>query len=1139
LDEQASVSTINQPLETGINEDQISDNDLTSDEIKTAVPKELSPETQRIEMEIKTSTLPELAQWCRILGLSESGTRSELSRRIRQYFKIPEPGIHTNTDRKVINVESAQTSEYFKIEVTGEEYARLKGDVRLSLTDNDSIHKIKAGEILFNRTRNILTANGNVVYEKETGNIIEKFMGESITVNIDDWSSIFLDGDSERILDSDGTAYLFSGSVMAHTSEDVTILNNARITNAKNEEALWSINASKLWLLPGSDFAFVNAVLRVGEIPLLYIPAFYFPADEMIFHPVVGYKSREGGFIQTTTYLLGRPKADASEMSSITKILGDTNDTEKERQGIFLRSTGKKILNPDELSLKALFDHYVNLGSFFGLNLYVPKTGILNPLDFSIGIGITRTLTLTGFGYTPYAPDYDGSSDWNKSNLFSFSVPFRYRMQMQSSIHTQFSDLSWSLPYYSDPYVNRDFMIRSENINLLSMMQEKIVSESDAEMENEIETYLWHISGIYNPAVTGFDPYISRISISNFSTSLTFKKIMDNGVLLKNNEAPGRFFYAPDNYTIYNFTGIVSGTPFTTGGINKNSPAGKISETDEFLKGIGSPVPPWNEENTVNSVKDEISDDKLIPPVLSQHFEIPASGNIKFDIGYQFLPTGASEVQFMNGNWKTYDQVDWSEVRTVLTSFGGNSFINFRFNESQGLFSNEFTFSGSGIWRDYTYLNEEADIFLDNFGNTDQSKVDNMRMLVYSQTNYSTSYAYSGILRPLFQNSIFNQSNIQYSFKGTLARSGKYSGGDGPELSPQWGAWVKEETKGDEPILGLSIHRFSTNFAVDMIDKIQKVSVSIDLPPLDTQFSANTIIRFWISETKTDFRIRKQSEIPDKEPQRWIYEPVYFSETLKFGKESSLDYYMVITPEENNEITTITSTLSLWNFRTFFKAIKSSKYKFEPYSSSNTSGGGNWVQYDEPALNPNELSFFYKQSFLNFDIIKTRIDFSLDINSSLSFNLQQNTNSNFQFQLGFRLGIAGFMDFSISAISENIVIWRYFKRIPGMGRLTSMYIEGPQNNIFVDFIDSFNFFNDSKRQRSGFKMKKFNLNAIHYLGDWTAELGISLYPYLDNASTIPKYKAVSDISFVVQWKPIKEIKTNMEYKGETGRWIKN
>ena len=120
-------------------------------------------EKNRTEMEIRTSTLSELAFWCRTLGLSEGGTREELSSRLREHFKLPRQKADSDEkSRKIITIESAQTTEYFRVEVSDEDYARLKGNVILSLQDKDALHKIKANEILFNRTRNILTASGNV-----------------------------------------------------------------------------------------------------------------------------------------------------------------------------------------------------------------------------------------------------------------------------------------------------------------------------------------------------------------------------------------------------------------------------------------------------------------------------------------------------------------------------------------------------------------------------------------------------------------------------------------------------------------------------------------------------------------------------------------------------------------------------------------------------------------------------------------------------------------------------------------------------------------------------------------------------------------------------------------------------------------
>jgi hypothetical protein len=1127
-----------QPDDLQVDESSINNNEQTQTE-------KLSQEKQRLEMEIKTSTVPELAAWCRSLGLSESGTREELSRRIRQHYELPLEGTFT-PNQKVITIESAQTSQYFKIDAIDENYARLTGEVRLILEDNDTIHRISANEILFNRTRNLLTARGRVEYIKEEGSTIEIFRGENITVNIDDWSSVFLDGNTEHMLESDNTAYLFSGTVISRTGENTTILNNARITNAKNKEALWSINAKKLWLLPGSDFAFTRAVLKVGEIPLLYIPAFYFPADDLIFHPVIGYRDREGGFIQTTTYILGRPKIDQTETSSIARILGNSNDMEKERQGLFLRSTGKKIVDPNTVSLKALADYYTNLGTYLAVELSVPKIGILNQSDFSIGFGFTRTVSLTNYGHTPFGPDYDGASDWNQSNMFSLSVPFRYRMLMKGSAALQrLGGFSWDFPYYSDPYVNIDFMGRSENMDWVSMMQQGSLAD-ETTSDDEIVSYQWLLNGNINPTLPSLSPYVSRISLSNISTTLSFKKLIDDEILENNSYSPGRYFFAPDKYSIYNFTASISGNPYTYGEKSSSPVNNNILPSDDPFKGIGNPISPWpNEDKTSEKTK---SDEKLVPPVLTQRFDLPAAGDINFNIDYQISPTSTSELQFLTGNWQTYDQVDWSDVQSVLTSFAGNGSLNFRMNHSKNLFTNVFTFSGRGTWRDYTYLNEDA--FLLITGEKDEKTIERMRQQQYGQVNYSTSYSYNGMVRPLYQNEIFRNSNLNYNFTGSLVNSKRYTDGNGPELSPVWGAWVKQDLSNGREIFGLTSHKITANLAADVMEKQQTISVATDLPPLDTLISTNATFRYWISETNMNFRIKRQEIlmeqeeviIPEEENKsfEWIYEPVYFTETLTFNSNSRFTFYMVLKPEENNEITTITSTLTLWGFGLSFKALKSNKFSFTPNNPESPSLGGRWEQNNEAALRPNELSISYKQRFFNINIIKNYLKFTMDLDAALNYNLLQHTNSNFQFQMGFNLGITNFMDITLSATSENNVVFRYFKGMPGMDSLTYMYMDGPQNNIFVDFFDSFNFFNESKRMRTGFKMRRFDLKLIHYLGDWKAEFGIEMYPYLKNDSPqeIPKYKVASDISFIVQWKPISEIKTNLKYEAKTDMWSK-
>jgi len=1080
---------------------------------------------RRIEMEIKTSTLSELAVWCRTLGLSEGGTREELSKRLREHFNLNESKSDNDDKRKIITIESSQASEYFTIDVIDEDYARLKGDVRISLKDGDKTHKISADEILFNRTRNIITASGNVMYEKIESDKTETFRGKNITVNIDNWSSIFLDGSST--MENEGSSYLFSGSVISRSDQDATILRKAMITNGTDNNAYWSIRASKLWLLPGSDFAIFNAVLNVGEIPVLYIPFFYFPADEVIFHPVIGYRSREGGFIQTTTYLIGQPKSESSEKSSLSKIISNSENKEKELQGLFLRSTNRPISNSNSTSLKALLDYYVNLGAFIGLELTTPRVGILNQTGLSLGVGFTRTLDANN---SPYKPD--GTFDWNSSNFLSWSVPFRYRIKFTSGITMKYGSLSWDIPYYSDRKVDRDFTnSRAENMDWMNMMQQGASFKQDT-TDSDLSTYNWHMTGSLTPSLSKLSPFISNLSISNLSTTLLFTYIEDKNA---NSLSPNRYFYAPDKYTIYSISGSISGTPLSLGGGVQSKPANKTSDSqtpEDPFNGIGAPISPWPTNNANN--EKTTSAEVITPPVLSQTFNLPTAGNTKFSFDYSISPTSSSELQFMNKNWETYEDVDWNESQSILTSVSGNTNLNFRIDHSTGLFSNTITLSGSGTWRDYSYLNEE--MYTDSNGNVDTEKMENKRKEQYALTNYTSSYSYTGTIKPFFFDPVFAQTNFQYTFRGTLVKSKRYTDGDGPELSPQWGSWVKEQRKDGEEILGLNTHRLTANLAMKLLEKDQSISFSAELPPMDGLISANATFRIWISQTSFTYRMEK----PETEDE-WKIKPFDINETLTF-KIGSFTHNMRFTPQENDnsdiKLTNLRSVLKLWNFTSEYSMIWIKKSIFKPDNPDRPYEGGKWTTEGENDLFPKELKFSYIYSLPKTKIIKNIFDLAFNLNTSLNFDLQQHTNSNFQFSMGFNVSLTNFLDLNISATSQNAVIFRYFKGFPGMEELTSMYPEGEQNNLFVDLFDSFNFFDESKRRRSGFKMHNLNLELTHHLGDWTASFKIKMYPYQKTASSgeIPTIDIVSDFSFLVTWKPITEIKSDISYDGKQDKW---
>jgi hypothetical protein len=1088
----------------------------------------VDPTAKIRELDIKTSSLRELADWCRSLGLSEGGSKEELARRLREHFKLAESGAAggegVETSRKTITIESARSTQYFTLEVVDEEYARLQGDVLVSLRDGDAVHRIKAWEILYNRTRNLMTASGGVEYVKESGETIETFRGDSITVNLDNWSSIFLDGVSERSLQSDGTTYRFAGTVISRNEEEVTVLSRASVSNAKSGETYWSLDASKIWLLPGSDFAVFNAVLKVGEIPVLYFPFFHHPADEVIFHPVLGYRSREGNFIQTTTYILGRARASSTSESSITKILGNSADMEKRREGLFLRSTGKKIQNPDDTTLKLLVDLYANLGTYLGTEMTLPGKGHFGALNLSAGLGFTRTVVPMGTGgYTPFAA-YDGVSDWNSSKFISWDVPFRYRLKTSGSFSARYGSLSWSFPYYSDPFVDRDFVSsRTEEMDWFNMVKEGAAREEEVTADTLLGSYDWTLSGSVRPSLPFLAPYISDLSLSSISSTISFRtRNLSVSNPNYNKDAPDRSFFFPDKFTLYSLSGNISGTPLTLGGSRAvQTPATENEEPEDPLKNIGVPRSPW-EKSPEEPKKGGV--DKLVPPVLNQRFDMPRPGSARFSLDYRITPTTASELQFRSNenHWTEYGQIDWSEVSSILMTVNGSASTSLNLNHDSGAYTNSFTLSGTGSWQDYVLINEEAEEFTSSPGGglppvTDTAKINDARQRTYSQTYFTTSYGYTGSIRPLFRSSMWGSSSVQYSLRGLLAKSAFIGTGAEPEWEIIYGAWDKDN---------LDTHQLSANLAASVMDKTQTFVLTADLPPEDSTVSANATFRMWISETNAHIRIL----YPGEEDRR-KFEPFYVTENLSFGRFGSLQQTMVFDTELR-EYTSLSTNLSMMGFTASFTAARSIPYKLNYQGSVDPMRPDGWIQIGDEGLHPREISLGYGKTFRKDSLWNKRLNFSINASSRLFFDLQRYTNSRLNFTLGFTLGIANFIDLSLSTTSDNNVIYRYFKNLPFLDFPDDLP-SGEQDNFFIDLFNSFRFDDEAKRRSSGFKLKSFSLSATHHLGDWKATLGVTFSPYLDRpAGQIPVYKFNNVISFVVQWIPISEIKSDLRYDKE-------
>jgi hypothetical protein len=65
-------------------------------------------------------------------------------------------------------------------------------------------------------------------------------------------------------------------------------------------------------------------------------------------------------------------------------------------------------------------------------------------------------------------------------------------------------------------------------------------------------------------------------------------------------------------------------------------------------------------------------------------------------------------------------------------------------------------------------------------------------------------------------------------------------------------------------------------------------------------------------------------------------------------------------------------------------------------------------------------------------------------------------------------------------------------------------------------------------------MKTFSISATHYLGDWTATLRWTMQPYRPQGSR--QFEMNNDVSFLLQWIPISEIKSDISYNKRDDKW---
>jgi lipopolysaccharide assembly outer membrane protein LptD (OstA) len=1082
-----------------------------------AAEEELVQKT--LGLDISTASFYELVDWASSLGLPATGSAADLRAELYKHYGVEAPALKAGG--RTVSIERADSAEYFRIEENDDSLLRITGGVVLTIRDEakSELHRLEAEEILYDKTHNAVNAVGRVRYRREKASGVEEFSGETITVDLDDWSGVFLDGKMRSSSEASSGAstaasaagaatgqrgFYFSADTMLKRSGDILILEDGIVTSCDAEHPHYSIRAKKIWLLGNNEWAISDAVLSLGELPVLWLPFFFYPGDEIVFHPVFGYRSRVGRFVQTTTYLIGQKPA--KESTGILSLGGGSSGPKKVH-GLFLRPTDEAGAKVDtSSSLKLLADVYSNLGAFVGLDGGFSKLGALTSLSLKSGLGLSRSLFYESTGY--YSP-FDAASDpaytsvWNSSSLFGQTVPFRYGLDFSTGLKLGPVSATLALPLFSDPYFEKDFRWRSENMDWLSLSSS--TSSSDSTEPSERSSYLQKLGFSFSLKPSFLSPWLSSIDVSTLASSLSWQTKYNT--LLSSSEDsslfsvdPQRYFFYPDLLRPLDLSLTLRGSlvpvkegkaPLPTGD-SKKGEGGLELRPPEDEASEGKP----EEKETTSGT----GDFRLASRAPSQNSSSSSSaGGLAID--WSLSPTAYIEDRYKSDSWYSSSQVDFSDLLYQLYSYS-----------LSGSLKSSYSLPGGAASASYglTLLSQDR-----NRTSTEDSSYAsriaayNLTDAQYRQTKLSSSLVASA--RPFASSLLFGPSSLSYDLESILY---SYSYSSYTQTGDNYSYNYDERYLGWDSD-SITTHSASGTLGLKTGDNTQSLGLTMSLPPTTEAYTPALALQAGSKDSlyasaSVRQRYYRASGVAD-----FSSDPLSGNLSLTLLKDLTVTDSLAYDSDDGY-FTSNVSTLAWGPLSTTLTAARAYSYTYAAGSGWSASSdksflvtnlaaacNGSWTApKDWPFTSTVKAALSYSQSFLEFS------------DSILSFNLS----------LSFKLN--NFLDLSFSSLSQNSSAWRYcpwlFSGVESAGEPESFYV-----NPLKDIAESFYFWDSSERKKSLFKLKSLSVKLSHDLHDWDMSFQLSASPSLDTSSTPYKYVIDPTFTFLLSWRDLPEIKSSV------------
>ena len=244
-----------------------SESELTS---SSEIPNESSSENSNEDSDENASE-----KYASENGEKKSRRKNRAEKKSESAENISETPAEEKSEKTLITIMNALVSGNKKDEASGDDLLTFEGNVKISVEKGAVKTIISADKVSFNRAREMLFAEGAVRLEQtEKNGSTQTVTSDTLLFNTATLEGVF---DNSRVVRADSNALnLPSGSkisvysdIFARDDSGTIAFKNGKLTFCDDDEnPHWTIRASRIWLLPGNEFAFLNGLIYVGAVPV-------------------------------------------------------------------------------------------------------------------------------------------------------------------------------------------------------------------------------------------------------------------------------------------------------------------------------------------------------------------------------------------------------------------------------------------------------------------------------------------------------------------------------------------------------------------------------------------------------------------------------------------------------------------------------------------------------------------------------------------------------------------------------------------------------------------------------------------------------------------------------------------------------